>query len=295
MAKSIPKIAYRETVALDIEVISFHQVRERLQQIKDHDPYAPHKIQFYLILVITKGAYTHYLDFKQYTLKPGSVLFVAKEQVQHFTRALANTEGYAVILNHQYLENNYLGSKTLHLNRLYNYHLESPVIHQDQMIEDSLLPLADELHKEYYLQDSFGKAEVLQSLLHAFLIKAERVKDQNASSSVSPQWLTHFTSFTLLLHNQYTSTRNAQDYAKSLYISYKLLNDVVKALTHKTAKAFIDDFVCMEIKRFLISTSLSIKEISFKTGFDEPANMIKFFKKTTEFTPAQFRKANAYS
>ncbi|MCG8649280.1 MAG: tetraacyldisaccharide 4'-kinase, partial [Pirellulales bacterium] len=35
----------REAVALDIEVISFHQVRERLQQIKDHDPYAPNTVE----------------------------------------------------------------------------------------------------------------------------------------------------------------------------------------------------------------------------------------------------------
>ncbi|MDC7998308.1 helix-turn-helix domain-containing protein [Gilvibacter sediminis] len=290
MAKSIPKIAYREAVTLDIEVMSIAQMSQRLVQSKDHDPFATHKIQFYLMIIVTEGAYTHYLDFNRYTLKPGSILFVAKEQVQHFTQAIHKTKGFAVILNHQYLENEYLGSSEIGLNRLYNYHLESPVIHQDQMAEDSLLPLAQELHNEYYLKNSFGKSEVLRSLLHALLVKAERVKDQNAQTTVSQQWLNHFSSFTLLLHNQHTKTRNAQDYADKLYISYKLLNDVVKALTLKTAKAFIDDFVCMEIKRLLISTSLSVKEISFKTGFDEPANMIKFFKKQAETTPAQFRK-----
>ena len=102
--------------------------------------------------------------------------------------------------------------------------------HQDQMAGDSLLPLASELHKEYYRNNDFGKSEVLRSLLHALLIKAERVKDQNAETTVKGHWLNQFANFTQLLHNQYVETRNAQDYAKALHISYKLLNDIVKAL-----------------------------------------------------------------
>ena len=73
-------------------------------------------------------------------------------------------------------------------------------------------------------------------------------------------------------------------------VSYKFLNDVVKHLTGKTAKTFIDEFVILEIKRYLVSTSLSIKEIAFKTGFEEPANMAKFFKKNSQLTPLKYRQ-----
>ena len=98
-----------------------------------------------------------------------------------------------------------------------------------------------------------------------------------------------FNQFKNLLENDCVKTRNSRAYAAKLFISYKFLNEVVKKLTGKTVKTFIDDFVIMEIKRYLVSTSLSSKEISYKTGFEEPANMTKFFKKHTGLTPLKFR------
>ena len=93
-----------------------------------------------------------------------------------------------------------------------------------------------------------------------------------------------------MLENEYTNTRSSRAYAAKLYISYKFLNDIVKHLTGKTVKAFIDDFVIVEIKRYLVSTSLSINEIGYRTGFEEPANMVKFFKKRVGTTPLRFRQ-----
>lgn len=93
-----------------------------------------------------------------------------------------------------------------------------------------------------------------------------------------------------MLEKEYVNTRNSKIYASKLFISYKFLNDVVKKLTGKTVKAFIEGFVTTEIKRYLVSTSLSVKEISYKTGFQEPVNMVKFFKKNTKITPLKFRQ-----
>ena len=39
-----------------------------------------------------------------------------------------------------------------------------------------------------------------------------------------------------------------------------------------------------------MNTALSVKEISYKTGFEAPTNFVKFFKKYTGKTPAEFRK-----
>ena len=138
--------------------------------------------------------------------------------------------------------------------------------------------------------NNFAKHEMLRALLHVLLLKAERAKEIKSISGVKTIWLDTFRDFKNTLQKEYTTTRNSRVYASKLFISYKFLNDIVKKLTGKTVKAFIDDFVTIEIKRYLVSTSLSIKEISYRTGFDEPANMIKFFKKNTQKTPLQFRK-----
>lgn len=286
----IPKIIFDQSHELNIEVVHFAQLNDRLTFSRNHDPFAPHKIKFYLILVLTENTYTHFVDFEQYTLEKGSALFVAKNQVHHFTKELLNAAGFAIIFNSLFVDKPFFLADNLKINRLFNYHIETPIIHQSEMGEDNLIDAANNLSLEFNRSSTFRKSEMLRSLLFILLLKAERAKDSHTIIEVKSNWFELFSKFKNALETEYINTRNSREYAAKLLVSYKFLNDVVKHLTGKTVKAFIDDFVVTEIKRNLVSTSLSIKEISFKTGFDEPANMIKFFKRHTNTTPFKFRQ-----
>ena len=290
MKKELPEINLEKHANLNIEVMNFEQLFHSLNQAKDHSPFAPHKIKFYLILTVTKNTYTHFIDFKSYELREGSTLFVAKNQVHHFNKGLQKSDGFGIIFNHLFVDEHYFLNDNLRLNRLFNYHIESPIIHQKEMGEDNLIGSISDLHKEYYTKNNFAKSEILASLLRVLLLKAERAKELHAITNIKTHWLEIFSKFKDILQNEYVNSRNSRVYASKLFVSYKFLNDIVKKLTGFTVKAFIDDFVTIEIKRYLISTSLSVNEISYKTGFEDPANMVKFFKKNTATTPLKFRQ-----
>ncbi|MBK8505484.1 MAG: helix-turn-helix domain-containing protein [Saprospiraceae bacterium] len=290
MEEEIPRVYFSEDTSLRIEVINFAQLLNKLDQSKNHDPFAVHKIEFYLILIITKNSYTHFVDFRSYELTPGSALFIAKNQVHHFTKGLVKADGFCILFSSLFVDNYHFLSDNLKLNRLFNYHIETPIIDQKQMEPDSFIEIANQLYDEYTFRNNFAKAEMLSILLQVLLLKAERAKEFQSISGVKTHWLVTFGTFKNMLEKEYANTRNSRDYASRLFISYKFLNDIVKDLTGKTVKAFIDEFVTIEIKRYLVSTSLSVKEISYKTGFEEPANMVKFFKKNTRTTPLKFRQ-----
>lgn len=290
MEKEIPKISFKENQSLDIEVMNFVQLAEKLSQSKNHNSFDPHKIEFYLILIITKNSYSHFVDFKSYLLQAGSALFIAKNQVHHFTKGLEKADGFCIIFNSLFTDKHHFLSSNLKLNRLFNYHIETPLIRKEEMGEDNLIDSTALLFSEYQYAYSFAKSEVLSALLQVLLLKAERAKDFQSISGIKLHWLELFNNFKDLLEIDYVNTRNSKDYASKLFISYKFLNDIVKELMGKTAKAFIDDFVCIEIKRLLVSTSLSVKEISYQTGFEDSANMVKFFKKNMHITPLKFRQ-----
>ncbi|MGC6429994.1 MAG: AraC family transcriptional regulator [Jejuia sp.] len=291
MENNIPRIAYKKSENLRIEVMNFAELQKKLKQVDmDHDPFSVHKIEFYLILVVTKNSYTHFVDFKSYQLQSGSAIFIAKNQIHHFSEELLNTEGYCIIFSSLFTENLHTVSNKFKIHRLFNYHIEIPVIHQNEMGKDSLISIGQKLYYEFQFPNNFGKKEILRSLLQVLFLKAERAKNLRTINDVNPFWLETFSAFKNLLHQDYTKTRSSKDYASKLFISYKLLNDIIKKLSGKTAKAFIDNFVTMEIKRLLAASSLSIKEISYKTGFEEPSNLVKFFKKNTNITPLKFRQ-----
>lgn len=290
MEKEIPKILFNRYKSLDIEVMKLSQLASKLNDSIGHNPFAAHKIEFYLILIITKGFYSHFVDFKSYRLTEGSALFIAKNQVHHFTKELLEAEGFSVVFSSSFMDKYHFLSDNLKLNRLFNYHIETPVIHQVEMERDSFIDIANKLYDEYVFPSDFAKSEMLRTLLHVLLLKAERSKEVQSIGGAKTQWLETFSTFKDVLEEKYISSRSSRFYASELLVSYKFLNDVVKKLTGKTVKTFIDDFVTIEIKRYLVSTSLSVKEISYKTGFEEPANMTKFFKKNTNTTPLKFRQ-----
>ena len=51
----------------------------------------------------------------------------------------------------------------------------------------------------------------------------------------------------------------------------------------------IDDRVVLEQKRLLAHTDISVKELAERTGFEEPTNLVKFFRQRTGTTPQAFR------
>ncbi|MCR6506441.1 helix-turn-helix domain-containing protein [Bacteroides sp. KH365_2] len=55
-------------------------------------------------------------------------------------------------------------------------------------------------------------------------------------------------------------------------------------------KEIIDRQIVMEIKRMLISTDLSAKEIADRFHFDSTSYMGRYFRRHTGMTPTEFRE-----
>jgi AraC-like DNA-binding protein len=66
---------------------------------------------------------------------------------------------------------------------------------------------------------------------------------------------------------------------------------VLLAFCGKSTKQLIDERVVVEQKRLLVHTEISVKELAERTGFDEPTNLVKFFRHHTGQTPTEFRQA----
>jgi AraC-like DNA-binding protein len=45
----------------------------------------------------------------------------------------------------------------------------------------------------------------------------------------------------------------------------------------------------LELKRVLAHTDVSVKELAERAAFDEPTNLVKFFRHHTGMTPLEFR------
>lgn len=79
--------------------------------------------------------------------------------------------------------------------------------------------------------------------------------------------------------------------AEELNLSPNYLSSMLKSLTGMSTQQHIHQKLIEKAKIQLSTTSLSISEIAYNLGFEQPASFTKLFKSKTEMSPLEFRKA----
>lgn len=96
--------------------------------------------------------------------------------------------------------------------------------------------------------------------------------------------------FISLIHTHCASEREAGFYANTLCISTKYLTDICTAITGKSAKKLIDEFVLLEIKVLLQNTEFSIQEITNRLNFPDQSYLGRYFKRQMGISPSTYRE-----
>ncbi|MEM1318626.1 MAG: helix-turn-helix transcriptional regulator [Bacteroidota bacterium] len=288
--KVIPQVSFseRQRKAFEFEVLFSKDLLERARP-ENFNPYRPYRISFYALLFIVKGEGEHIIDFKRYAYRPGSIIFISREQVHAFVKN-EELEAYFLIFTEAFLEKSSLGSNLMQQLSLYHYHLFSPVLQLKEGQFRLFLDLILHLKKEYEAPDDFVTEEIMQSGMKVILCLAERIRRANSEQPSHSFYHKEFIRFRNLLHHHVKENRKVKFYADTMSVSTKKLNRITNEIIQRPAKAFISEVLMMEIKRLLMNTSLSIKEIAYQTGFDAPTNFVKFFRNYAGQTPADFRK-----
>ncbi len=242
------------------------------------------------MFIITKGEGIHTIDYKDYTYKEGTVFSLRKGVTHKFTRS--NADGELLIFTEDFIIK-HIGKKDgLKLLQLFNELIESPKIQLDKSMYSEIKTILKQLNTEIQLEKDVHSSIIKRSLLQILTSKLYREKAKDKNISTNTKYLSQFLIFQNLIEQQWAENKTALNYAKQMSITPKTLNNVVKSIIKKSAKYLIDDIATTQIKHLLINTELTVTEIAYKSGFDDPTNFFKYFKKNTNISPNQFRKTH---
>ena len=241
----------------------------------------PHRIKFYNILYFTSGDDYHYVDFKKYQVKKGSLIFLNKDQIHSFSKT-ANYKGYIILFTDKFLSRNLINIQKVFYNILSKPYILDNCFEEFETIFKQLI-------NEYEDTNNLFKEKIFVSLFNYLILKSEKLLSNEINDNQNEKYLTIFEEFTNILHESYRLSRNVNFYAEKLNISPKHLNTLCRKFLNLSAKNTIDNFVVLEAKRELISNS-PIKEIAYKLGFLETTNFVKYFKKQTNISPSKFKE-----
>lgn len=249
----------------------------------------PHRVGFYSVMWFQHGSPTHLVDFNPVRIEPNTLLFLNMDTVQRFDNAV-KFGGKAILFTDRFFCKTEADVKFLRGSILFNDLFSVSCIRlqtQEKLFSSLLQMMADEMENP---KDTL-QADILQNLLHNFLLNAERVRRrQNFTEIKKSADLDVVILFKDLLEKNFKTQKQVAFYAKEITTTDRRLNAATTKVLGKTPKEIIDDRVMLEAKRLLAHTVNSIKEIGYFLGFEEPTNFIKYFRKHQSDTPAQFRE-----
>lgn len=289
MSKDIPHVTFKTGYPdiSGIEIIRLEDLAKN-QDSLTHNPEKPHQLKFNFIAFYLEGTTKHLIDFNWYNIEANTAVYVSKGQVNAF-KFDKSVKGFMILFTEEYLETQLSYLPEITALRLFTSHLFSPKI--NILTEENIDTYLNLFYKEFYkTKEGTYKKALLNNLFNCIFYKIEALKSAQTLQSEKIEKLRYFLKFKSHLERAYTKNRNADYYAGFLNISYKHLNSISKEITKITAKQFIDDFVILEAKRYLVNSEIKSTELSYLLGFEEPTNFTKYFKKHTGITPSNFKK-----
>lgn len=254
---------------------------------KKYDITRVFRLNFYIMMYITEGSGLHEIDFLTYEYKAGDVIFIAQNQVHCFLEH-NDAKGYIIMFTDNFLYN----QSELNIKEFLDYFnlpLYKPIIALD--INDSYTnrTLLELIYIEYQKDENRSRITLLKSLFRSFMISFNGLILYESLDDPSLLYK-RFIEFKKLVEKYYKEKKTVADYAKLLLVSQKTINQTTRKVADLSAKQFIIDRIILEIKRYLSQGELTINELSYLMGFDEPSNFTKFFKRYTGLSPNEFRK-----
>ena len=256
--------------------MELYRMLEFFQQLKGMETDTMHLHGFYEIIWFQKGSGTHYVDFNQYAIAPGTIIFISPGQIHSFDTK-HDQEGYVLKICAELFD---------------DFVSLSCVTVQDKdsaALEMLIGAMQEELKKE----DSLGHREALHALVKLFVIMVRRSYAEINPSAPNPHKVSYkaFLNFRKLIEENYCRLHTVKDYASLLNVSSKTLTLYVNECSKYSPLELINNRIILEAKRLLRYSVLSVKEIAFRLGFEDPSYFAKFFKRLVKQSPADYRES----
>ena len=289
MSQDLVKLPFKHSKGLEIgiEVLHLESLYDR-QHTLDHNITDPHRLGFYMLLYVTSGRGAHTVDFHSFPVASHTLAVVSKHQINQF-EPRSNMKGYVILMTEDFLQRALFDLVGITSNLLFE-----PITTQAHFFQNaqSVFPHIERIEEEYNEGNKDAHhAPILSRELGILLLKAERLRCKQLPESVqNAETSVRLVAFRDLLEVQFREHWTAQMYADALGFSKKTLGALTRKHLNRSPKEVIDQRLLLELKRFLAHTDLSVKEIAYQLGFEDPSNVNKFFKRVSGSTPTAFRQ-----
>lgn len=258
--------------------------------LKQHHHFilAPHRHDFYVGILFTRGSGKHQIEFNNYSIKPGYVFMMAPGQV-HDWKVSNDIDGYIFFHTKEFFDLNFTFEKVDNY-PFFSCLRNNPLIQLKDKSLEKVNALFSEIVDEYK-HTEFLKFQKISSLINVLYIALSRAYlPDKIFQTPNLHYLGKLRHLEYLIDKHFKEYRYPKDYALLMHVSQKHLNRICKTCVNKTITQLIIDRIILEAKRRLAFGTSSVSQIAEELGYSSNSYFIQLFKKKTGKTPVEFKR-----
>lgn len=243
------------------------------------------------IFVCEKGKADVTLNFKPYSIKAGHILILFGDTVIVPKKTSEDFWIFTVSISTNIVDELLYNSSSDFFDFLY----ANPVLTTSREQRYLLAGWERQIMWMLRPENSANAYSLISNTLRNFFIVTENTinsahKLTGIRYKMSRGWIL-INKFTKLLYEHGHENRNVNYYADQLCVTPGYLYKVVTKEMGTTPKDLIENYITSEIKVYLATTDLSVKEIAEELHFEDPSYMCRFFRRRAGVSLTEYKEA----
>ena len=258
----------------------------RLNLIKEQIKEQPTLMPEMRILMIKNGWANPVINMMERRFEVGDLVFLGTNGILQYKDASSDVKGIGLSISDE-LFSLAVGNR---IPSAFDGHLRDFQMRLSPAEQEYL----DQLHLMLYnhLRQQDGSSQVTLHLVSAFLWHVDHLWSRQEQYYREHQSREQrlFTDFIQLVSEFAPEHHTIDFYASRLCLTPRYMSTIIKQVSGKRAKQWIDDALVTRIKIDLKHTDKSVARICDDMNFPNPSFLTKFFKRMTGMTPKEFRQ-----
>lgn len=248
----------------------------------------PIKLGMTMAVILEEGSSEFKVNMKHFHIKAPAVLIVYRDYIYQLLSGSENIRCKIILMSRSFTDS--LAVNMGELFPLLSSFLNEPIAISTDDIDvyalyyNLILDITSSPLNNYRLEAArYLTLSMFYGYSHLRHNLAEKTVSTNRKNEI-------YSSFLELLGENYKRERSITFYAGLLCITPKYLASIVKELSGRKPSEIIDEYVVTECKALLLSTHMTIQQISEELNFVSQSVFGKFFKRIVGLSPGEYRR-----
>ena len=253
----------------------------------------PVYVNAFAYLLALHGKARLVIDETEYEILPGCLCLISPLHLTCFSEVSDDFRCMFLCLHKDFVDK--IGvfnlkqriAKGMHMHR-------NPSVQVSPVDTEVLRESIENIRQQILRKDHLYHLELMQNALIRFYLELDNILDRDPQAESGGMTVTRnrmkLQEFITLLMNHFKEEHQVAFYAKAMHITPQYLTAIIKEQTGKTVNAFIYELIYSEARNLLVSTDLSIQQITARLNFADQASFSKFFKRHAGVSPQIFRE-----